>query len=82
MEDGKKNCTDDVEFIFIASKTDLRSIGSSTQVLSEEDTKREFRKYDSQIPIIETSAKEDKNVEKALLTIIQRIYNKKKEAKK
>ncbi|EFC47245.1 rab family small GTPase [Naegleria gruberi] len=82
LEDGKKNCTDDVEFIFIASKTDLRSIGSSTQVLSEEDTKREFRKYDSQIPIIETSAKEDKNVEKALLTIIQRIYNKKKEAKK
>ncbi|KAG2393705.1 hypothetical protein C9374_007236 [Naegleria lovaniensis] len=79
LEDGKKNCSSDVEFVFIASKIDLRT--QQLGVMTEPEAKNEFRKYDANIPIIETSAKEDKNVEKALLTIIQRIYNKKKEAK-
>lgn len=79
LSDGKKNCSEDVEFVFIASKVDLRLQKAS---LSEEETKLEFRKHDSSIPIIETSAKEDKNVEKALLTLMQRIYNRKKEAKR
>ena len=84
LEDGKKNCTEDVQFVFIASKTDLRSSKSSVAndgIMSEVETRDEFRKYDPQIPIVETSAKEDTNVEKALLTLIQRIYDKKKQAK-
>ncbi|KAL9652250.1 hypothetical protein ABK040_011910 [Willaertia magna] len=83
LEDARKNSNSNMEAIFLSSKKDLRLPNSSLKgdgIMNEEEVKNTFNNCDNSIPVIETSAKTGENIEQALLTMIQRVYNKKKVA--